>query len=309
MYLSYSGYKNSGHQNAGACQLTYWHSYIGKTPPARPDDRLGSIFGTAIGRLFEVFYKDELWRQKGTREVLEGKVEEIVTFVLEDEQKPKRGRPGGVLLWKKADEERWGYSSPEEIVDDIKTSIPKGLTTIKQNILLARDVRAELKLDSKIEGHLVGGRADFVMTRVAHKDTVIIDGKGTRRLDRVDPDQLKWYSMLFREQVGRLPDRTAFLYWRFEPPVGISWFEFTDFEIDSFKAKVISAIQRIESLQKEAPEKTPPAEVRDVFKPSANPNNCRFCPYATEALCPEGFAVVRELERKKAERTRERKVF
>jgi hypothetical protein len=286
VYLSYSGY-----QSAKSCRLKYWHSYINKTSLAKPEDRLGSIYGTAVGRLFEAFYRDALWKQPGARAVLLGMVESTVDAVLQEEQSPdpKKNRQAGTIVWREN-----LYASRDALVADVLAAIPRGLATIKTHLLIGKVVHAELKLDSDIEGHRVGGRADFVMQRIPpHGDLVIIDGKGSRKRDRyTDELQLQWYAMLYREKFGRLPDKTAFVYWHFDPPSNIDWrCNCGETDIDDLKTNVIRFMNDLEAAAKKVEARALPI-ARAVFPPSPGISNCRFCPYATPEACPEGFAVV-----------------
>lgn len=290
MYLSYSGY-----QCAKACRLKYWHSYVNKTPVTTPEDRLGSIYGTVVGRIFEAFYRDTFWKEAGARAALFDMVEPTVDAVLAEEQRddPQRGRRGGIIVWRES-----LYESREHLVADVRAAVPRGLATIKTHLLIGKDVRAELKLDSDVGGHRIGGRADFVMSRIRpYGDLVIIDGKGSRKRDRyTDEVQLQWYAMLYRERFGRLPDKTAFLYWHFDPPTNVDWrCNCSEAEINTLKTTVVRFINDLDSdVQKVGMKPLPMA--RTVFKPSAERSNCRFCPYATPDACPEGFAVVQELK-------------
>lgn len=292
MYLSYSGY-----QNAEGCRYRYWHSYIAHTPPPKPEDRLGSVYGTVVGRLFETFYANEMWRRPGSSNALTAMAGTVVDAVLDEEVKPKKGRAGGVIVWRREDvpgSEKALYASREELISDVQAAIPRGLATIKAYRFLGRNAKAELKLDTDIEGHRVGGRADFVMTRIPpHGDLVIVDGKGSRRRGRyADELQLRWYSMLFNERYGRLPDRTAFVYWHFDPPSNVDWCTVNPTDVDKLKGKVVKVIKDLDaSSTKVGSSKSLPL-IRSVFMPSAQIANCRFCSYATEELCPQGLAVV-----------------
>lgn len=284
MYLSYSGY-----QCAKGCRYKYWNSYINRTPPEKPEDRLGSVYGTVVGRLFEAFYRDRLWRHPGASAIMTAMVETMVDTVLDEEQKPGRLRAAGTIVWREN-----LYASRDELVSDVHAAVPRGLATIKTHRLIGRNVQAELKLDSDISGHRVGGRADFVMLRIPpDRDLVIIDGKGSRKRDRyTDELQLQWYSMLYREKQGRLPDRTAFVYWHFDPPSNIDWCTCNQTDIDELKTNVVQFMHELEADSKRVGEQKHLPLIKSVFEPSARIANCRFCPYATQEACPEGLAVV-----------------
>lgn len=286
-YLSFSGY-----QRAEGCLYAYWHGYVGFTPHP-PDDRLGSIYGTVVGRLFEAFYRDQLWRLPGARDAMASMAVDMVDTVLAEEQSPRKGKPGGIIVWRDD-----LYASRDALIQDVQASIPRGLATIKMHRLLGLDAQAEVKLDSDIEGRRVGGRADFVMTRIApHRDLVIIDGKGSRKRDRyVHLTQLQWYALLHQQKFKRLPDRVAFVYWHFDPPSNIDWFEVTQADVDRLKAHILKVMQSLEERAAQTGASKALPVVREAYPPAAKMANCRFCPYATEAVCPEGREVVLKAE-------------
>jgi len=298
MYLSYSGWKKSD------CNFAYWHGYINKTKLPGPDDRLGSIYGSVVGKLFEVFYNEELYRKPQPAGELLSRVDATIQEIIHDETSAGGWKTAGVLMWKGKEpgqNPKALYANVEELAADVRDAIDHGFRTIRQERLLGRGAQAEVKLDATIGGHRIGGRADFVMRRVQpHNDEVIIDGKGSKwREAFVDHRQLKWYAMLFRHHHGRLPDRLGFLYWRFDPPESLDWVEFTSKEIDEFQARVLGDIARIEELAKGLTTPTTFEAARKVFLPLAGSGAdikeveqaCRFCPFATEEICPEGARV------------------
>lgn len=302
MYLSYSGY-----QVADECLYRYWHTYLGKTA-TQPEDRLGSIYGSAVGLLFEEFYGQCLWRSPNVRAHMEGQVERVIDHCLEEATKPqpKKGRPGGIIKWKgdgEGQNPQGLYANRGELVNDVRASVSRGLSTIRVHRLLGRGAKAELKLDALVNGHILAGRADFVLRRVPpFDDLIIIDGKGSRKRDRyVSPTQLIWYSMLYAEHHGRVPDKAAFVYWHFDPPSNIDWCRVTTEETNTLKVKALRAASTLTRLEATVGSTNDLAKVKAAFLPKASTWNCRFCPYATEATCPQGFGVVTELERKKME--------
>jgi hypothetical protein len=213
----------------------------------------------------------------------------MVSTVMREEQEPKHGRPGGIFLWRPQ-----LYASVDDLLSDVRAAIPRGLATIKTHRLIGVDVKTELKLDSTIEGHRVGGRADFVMVRIPpHRDLVILDGKGSRKRGRyADVKQLQWYSLLYRERFGRLPDRAAFVYWHFDPPSNIDWCTFEVSEIDQLKNQVVQCMDDLNARSKKVGTSRSLPLVQSVFRPSPKISNCRFCPYATPEICPKGGEVV-----------------
>jgi len=290
------------------CLYEYWHVYVNETPHSLPNDRLGAIYGIVVGKIFEIFYNERLWRTRNTRQVLSDRVEGEISRALEEAVKPSKGRPGGVIRWRGEGEgqnPRGLYVDRQELMEDVLCGIEVGLDSIKKNLLVGRDAVAELKLDTTIGGHRIGGRADFIMTRVQHRDRIIVDGKGTKkRGDYTDPLQLLWYAMLYREKEGRLPDSTAFLYWKFEHPISMDWYTFTDEDADKLRQKFLRVVTAVERLTRRVGVgKKPSLEViRNIFPPEPSISNCMFCPYAQEDVCPGGHAKRLEYETKVAAR-------
>lgn len=317
MYLSYSGYKR-----AVACLLSFWHVYLNKTRHGKPDDRLGSIYGSAIGVLFEKFYKERLWEQPNTRKVMEAMAPAVVDKLLKDAVKADKIHHAGVILWRGEDEgqnPKGLYFDQEELTRNVIAAIGRGLRTIKENLFLSKNAQAELKLDRTVGDHYLAGRVDFLMRRVKHEDIIIIDGKGThhtkvengvRRGTYLEEDQLTWYSLLFREHYRRLPDRTAYLLWYYEPPTNVTWVDVNLEGVMELRDSVLSTADRLlekrttlygdelTEAQLAKGEAGPPRSldvVREYYPPTANQQNCQFCPYATEEFCSEGYALMTKL--------------
>lgn len=315
MYLSYSGfktYKAESEADSG-CAYAYWNSYINHTETDTPDDRLGSIYGIVVGRLFEIFYNDKIWRRPEPQACLMKLVEPVLEETLKKEVAPgKFGKKAGVLLWK-GDEgsTRRAYENREEILADVRDAVSLGFRVIRQERLLGPRADAEVKLDADIGGHRIGGRADFIIHRTKPQDDeVILDGKGGRDFGKyVDRTQLVWYSMLFRHHYKRLPKKVGFLYWRAETVAeAVDWQEVTDEDCDALLEKVLATIADIEQRTKQLGAEPTFEAARSVFLPVVPPNrnSCGFCDYGTEAICPDG-AKFKEAEAKKAAR-RKRKV-
>jgi hypothetical protein len=243
------------------------------------------LYGDAVGKLFEAFYSERLWRQNVV-DSMHLRVELTLQRIIQNET-----RKGGVFDW--ADPElKPGTRSLEEVEAEVRETIPRGLRSIKHHSLMGQDAAAEVKLDQFTNGHQLAGRADFLMRRVSpHKDLIILDGKGSRWRDKyVSRTQLLWYSMLYWMQHNTLPDRLGFLFWRFDPSESVDWSEVRVSEVQSLQTSALTAIESIEQATKEL------VQLRLGEKDAApgmlfwaNPSSeCKLCSY--QSLCPEGRA-------------------
>lgn len=304
MYISYSG-----HKKWDSCGYTYWHEYINNTPISTPDDRLGSIYGSSVGTLFEDFYALKLWAQKEPQAVLLARVDETVKKVVQSQTTPSKGRQGGVLMWKgegPGQNPIGMYANMEELIADVRDTVPRGIRIIRRHRLLGPRADAEYKLDFHLEGNVIGGRADFIIQRIQpDSDLVIIDGKGTKHKNRVDPQQLHWYAMLNWLHTGKLPDKLAFLFWKFPTDEAMDWITISEDEAQELLEKVRDSFKEITRLEKMAPKGTAPKQAIGVFTPKPSEKNCRFCNYAPH--CPKG-AEIQERIKARSEAAREKKL-
>jgi hypothetical protein len=300
MYLSYSGYKKL------ECMFAYWNEYINKTPKTGPDDRLGSIYGSVVGKLFEYFYTDKVWKKSEPQAYLMSRVEETVDKTIRRETTDWRDRKGGVLLWKgdgEGQNPKGMYANREELIRDVRDAVARGFRIIRHHRLLGPRTDAEYKLDYTYEGDTYGGRADFIIQRTKpFNDLLIVDGKGSQHRGRyVDPQQLKWYAMLYWlhsavQGKPQLPDKLAFLYWRSPPDECMDWISISESDVMELFEVVKAAVDEIKRLEKMLLPNAPIEGARGVFKPKANEKNCRFCPYAS--VCPPGAKVQETLKEK-----------
>ncbi len=300
MYLSYSGYKKLD------CHFAYYNDYIAHTPKDGVDDRLGSIYGSVVGKLFEDFYAQKLWKKSEPQAYLMGLVEKTVDKTIQRETTAWRDRPAGTLLWKGTGEgqnPKGMYANREELIADVRDAVARGFQIIRHHRLLGPRTDAEYKLDYEFEGDIYAGRADFVIQRTKpHLDLLIVDGKGSQHRGRyVDPKQLQWYAMLFwlhslKEGKPLLPDKLAFLYWRSKPEECMDWLDISEGDVMELFENVKDTVQEIKRLEKMVLPNAPIDGVRGVFKPKANEKNCRFCPYAS--ICPPGAKVQAALKEK-----------
>lgn len=282
MYLSYSG-----HKAYKECPRQYWHRYVGKTKLPAPDNRVNALYGSVVGTLFEDFYTQGIWKQSGVQQLLEARVDQTIDSIIQRESRD------GVFDWA---DPKSNYKSRESLRREVVKSIPRGIGIIRHHRLLGHRADAEVKLDANIDGHMIGGRADFIIQRVKpHNDLVILDGKGSRHRDKyVDPQQLWWYAMLYRHHHTILPDRLGFVFWRQEPENSLDWVNFSGKSLDDLLAGVLGDVQNIEAAKARLtglkqpitdPEYT--AALRELF-PAQVGGKCGLCSYLP--VCQEGQA-------------------
>jgi hypothetical protein len=271
--------------------------------------------------VFEAFYRDKVWKDSDVVKALSDLAKPTLESAMRDVI-----RQGRVLDW---GDEKANYKTPKSILDDVLKSIPDGVRAIQKHRFMGPFMEAEMKLDYRFGRHIMGGRADFVVRRAApDSDLVIIDGKGSKhgskyidgkpkkKGESLDGIQLKWYSVLYREHYGVIPDALAYLYWRYRdekslkanPPregepildSGISWVEFSDSDISDLKTEVLSTLDRIESTSSRIESTSNPKtreELREELFPAKAAFHCNLCPFAE--VCEDGKKVVSRTKRAK----------
>ncbi len=277
MYLSYSGFDT--HEK---CPSMYCHRYVDKTRLPVPENKVRSLYGSTVGVLFELFYSRRLWSSPKT--VIHRLIEMAPSIL--DEVISKEEDKGGRVDFSEGD-----YKSKEALLEDVLAAIPRGIHTIRHHRLLSDDAAAEVPLNRRVGRHMLGGRADFIMSlAVPEKTKVIIDGKGSRYRDKYCQElQLMWYSMLYREGQGHLPDKVGFLYWRCEAETALDWVTFTDSQVDNLRDSVLQATDQLErKVHTLAVVSDPREKVKErdrLFFPTPG-NKCTLCSY--RSVCDVG---------------------
>lgn len=205
IYLSYSGRKSYL-----TCPRQYHFRYVLKDP-TRSDPR-GSIFGSAIGKVFQWFYDRRLWAEPDPGAACLAVVDEAMEAVFREEKFDPSSDPGFRSMTRQ----------------DMVHYVPAGVETIRKLGLLTVNSRAEVDL-TVLYGNekygmsiKMGGRADFVhssdMLNVA-----IIDGKASKHREKyVDSEQLIWYAVQHYIKYHVAPVRLGFVFWSF-PDDPIKW--------------------------------------------------------------------------------------
>jgi len=276
VYLSYSGFSVFRQ-----CARAYYYRYIGKPKLPEPGNRVHMLYGDVVGKLFEKYYEDRIWTKRNAALHMLDLVRPVLNKVVVQEI-----RRGGVFDWNEPGLKP-GSRSIEEVEQEVRETIPRGIRGIKAHRLMGVEAHAEVVLNTSVRGHTLAGRADFIIRRIKpHNDLVLLDGKGSRWRDRyTDERQLRWYAMLYQMKKGVVPDRLAFLYWRFEPKECLDWVDATQKQLDDLKNAALEAIGKIEGAKR----KLRGSEPGVCFLASPG-SNCRLCDF--QAVCPEGTRVL-----------------
>jgi len=294
MYLSYSGYAV-----ALQCLFKYWNTYVHRTDVG-PQDRLSSIFGSTLGRLVELFYKNKMWREKGTaRKRLEGLAPRVLDQIIEQELDPNGFKGPGFIGWKSEAYPEGKYASREDLLSDILTHIPKVLKIIQYHKLVGVDADAEVGFKINRNGHIIDGRADFTMTQHTSGDYIILDGKATEYGDKyLDVDQLVWYAALALEKSGRLPAWVAFILWRKYEALALIKHTVTEEQAKDMLQAALDMANLLESKTQSIPVVgfNSLAQAKETFPPTKS-RECLLCEYAKSGVCSEGQAHLLTLRR------------
>lgn len=279
MYISYSGYTKYK-----KCPRSYWYEYVSK-PPAPQTNQLGTLYGSSVGYVFEKFYAEHLWCHQNYRARLDAFVEVAVGKAIQNALRQ------GVINW---DEPKAQFRSRDALVAGVRESIPRGIKIITQHNLIGKDAAAEVVLDSLTQGHKLGGRADFILTRVPpYNDLCLLDGKGGRWRDKyVEQTQLRWYAMLYEMKYGRLPDKLGFIFWQFEAQEAVDWISLQPEDTAHMRELAIDTIDKIEAGKVQVNKNAGNAAVLNEHFPALSGDQCRLCKYAK--ICPAGMALAEQ---------------
>jgi|TARA_R110000824_G_scaffold48399_24_gene136752 hypothetical protein len=228
----------------------------------RPEERTRhhAVMGIVIQYAIEKMYNDELWRDPKN-------LSKNLVELVEKEWKRQLADPRNPI--------DYNIAGPEEdMIDICREGVVGYLQTMKHFRFLGVYAKAEVDLLGWIDKwNPIGGRADTIIRR---DDTgiTIIDGKNTKHKMRyTDPDQLRWYALLFKLSYRQLPDRLAYVWYRFpyneeEGETGVEWIDFTEEDLKGIAQRAIDA--RLAMRKRK-------------FEPTPSPKNCQWCDF--EPVC------------------------
>lgn len=257
----------------------------GKPLPDEKTSQHNSLMGNVLSEAIERLYNDELWRDPST---LVAKLSEIVSkdFAI-------RIAKGAYIKydenWIEGGKERWDLAPPKHIL--LKTctdGILNYLKTMKRNRLLGPFAKSEVDIKASIDkDNPIAGRPDILITR-DDTGTSILDGKNSRNPGRhTNPDQLRWYALCYYLAFHKLPDRLAFVYFRYPegspPPEGHegskeSWTGLVDVPVVKEDLKTLA--QRAVNTRK--------MMLKEYFEATPSTKACGFCDF--KPVCAEHAA-------------------
>jgi len=261
----------------------------GKARPVKRSEH-HAVMGTAIQAVIELFYNEELWRLLPPDQLRDRLLELAIKET--DLEIAKR-----YIDWRQA-------IPLEEMRQLIRDGVMGYIRTLKAQMFLGPYAKSEVELLAYInKWNPVGGRVDMIIRR---DDTgiTILDGKNGKRykdgkggwMTFTDPDQLRWYAMLFYLCYQKLPDRLGFVYFRYpagdpvldlegnptgEKEEGVTW---VPFSMDDLKGLAQRAVDCRKGLEKEQ------------FEANPSWKQCKFCDF--ETVCPERMAQKESNRRK-----------
>lgn len=231
-----------------------------RIPPPKESSMHHAIMGIVIAKAMEDLYNLELWRDpKSLKDNLESIINKEFQLLLFKKY----------VDWEKAPTE-------EEMLEICLEGIRGFLPTMKHHKLLGQYSKSEVNMIAELDGGVkVGGRADLIIIR--NDEVGIYDGKNSKSKGKyTDPDQLRWYGMLYRATTGVLPKKLGFIYYRYPYGMenegiieqGVDFVDYTTHHLDSLESRAKEVMQGMYALK---------------FEPTPKAKNCQFCDY--ESMC------------------------
>lgn len=226
-----------------------------------------ALMGIAIQYAIERMYNDELWRDPKSLP------DTLIRLTVEEWDRLTE-KPDNWIDYNVAGDR-------ESLLTVCRNGVMGFLRTMKANKIIGPYARAEVDFVGALSPtNPIGGRADLVVKR---DDTgvTIYDGKNSQSKGKyTDPDQLRWYALLYWLQHRELPQRLAFIYYRYpygtpildpmgnptdEVESGLDFVPFSEDDLNRLAHRANEARQKIEAAQ---------------FDPTPSPSQCKFCDYA-----------------------------
>jgi hypothetical protein len=239
-------------------------------PNPSDDPKHHAVMGIAIQYAVEKMYNDELYRDPAN-------LRDVMLDLAEREFHRQEEKPRNRI-----DYDKIHNMTRAEMLQTVRDGVVGYLATMKAHRFLGPYAKSEVDLLGWIDKwNPIGGRADMIIRR---DDTGItmLDGKNTKhKMKYTDPDQLRWYALLFKLAYREIPNRLGFVWFRFPhgmvtrddqgneiTETGVEWIDFTE---DDLKGLAQRALDAKKGMMKEK------------FDPTPTPKICRFCDF--EDVC------------------------
>lgn len=248
----------SGYDLYCRCPQAYRFRYVLKRKP--PYNAYNSLGGKAIQKVFELFYNRQLYRRGPET------LPTLQELLVKEYERYCRELP---IDWDSPE----AKLTKEELLEELKPLVPSTLRVIKENRLLGKYARSEVKLSGWVDNVGVFGYVDFIIRR--DQDTMILDGKLTKhRAKYLKVDQLTWYMLLFQLHHRITAKRLGWIYYTYGE---LEWVPLTVKDMKELHGKLRETIALIK---------------KNRFEPTPEPEACRFCDF--KKVCPEGRQTQQE---------------
>jgi len=259
------------------------HGPGNRKPKPEQRSRHHAVYGIAIQQAIEDMYNQELYRDPKT----------MVSRMLESGKKEfdrQIDKPKNNISYSEARMTR------AEMWDMCAGGITGFVQTMKAHRFLGTYARAEVDLVGWIDKkNPIGGRADTIIKRT-DTGTTIIDGKNTKyKMKYTDPDQLRWYALLYKLLYRVLPDRLAYVWYRFPydqdaGEEGVEWVEFDEADLQGLAQRALDAKEAMRA---------------ENFDPTPSPKVCNFCDFVTVCDARREQKAANSAKRNKKSRIKE----
>lgn len=242
----------------------------GKLLPEVKKSAHHAVMGNVLSVALEALYNEELWRDPANlTERLETVVRKEFNIQLTK----------SYILWSETpDRPKWDESPPREVLlQTCLDGILNYLRTMKRNKLLGPYARSEVDIRTVLDKTPIGGRPDLILRR---EDTglSILDGKNSSTPGKyTNPDQLRWYALCYYLAYHEMPNRLAFVYYRY--PEGTPHKDYEgDPETWTGLEEVSCTKADLKSLSHRAVA-THLSMFKEAFDPTPSSKACTFCDF------------------------------
>jgi len=218
--------------------------------------------GQAIQQVLEDFYNFRIWERFPEEDRLASALTKLTEARVRQAYLRRKGPPDPIIF--------------TEMLDTCTQGVLGFVPTLKGSGFWGMEMKPEVPLEMDVgDGVKIGGRVDFLVE--PQDGGMILDGKNSQSKKNVDPDQLRWYGVLFKSHYGIPPKSLGFVWYRHPyvsgtPETGITWHTMTPQDESRMVEKAKKVRFRMDDHQ---------------FDPQPSAANCRFCDYAS--VCSERF--------------------